>query len=213
MTMTEQERLDRENPYWNPAWVRKQKRTAGQKPPAIQQPTEDIAKEIKKLLPNAALKRHSSLTPEEFQKLLEALEFYAFNDPYSTNAEEFIVRHTKLEPNFIPNYFSNHKENPIVEASQRLYSRARKLFEFNITRVHIHSNSQFAQFILSNRYGYASKPEGGNQTQINIDARSFLQQLGRLPEDEQSKPTKAIEAKATNEPAKLPQPASKQNEP
>jgi len=39
----------------------------------------------------------------------------------------------------------------------------------------------------------------GNTTNVAIDARSFLQQLGKVPADGQSP-----EAKATNEPAKLP---------
>ena len=205
MTMTEQEKLDRQNPAWRPEWKRKQPRTS-KNLSEVQEPTKEDAvnEDVLKLVPQAA-KENKPLSMADFSKLLEALEYYAANNQFSISVSEFVLRFTKLEPNYIHAYMSNHKESNDFKQWERLYTRARGILEANITKSHVHNNPQFAQFYLNNKFGYASKPEGGNTTNIAINARSFLQQIGRLPEQEAERERKkAIEAKATNEPAKLP---------
>lgn len=187
-----------ENAYWNPAWQRKQKRTTGATQPINQITPEALQEQIKSRIPESSLKRHSKLTPEEFTQLIEALEFYAISDSNAYSDSFFLCKFTKLSPSYISNYFEENKENPLITSTKSTYSRARSIFEHNLASKHANSNPQFAQFLLKNKFGYVDKTEGGgNTTNIAIDARTFLQQLGRLPEKQGENPgiAEAVETK------------------
>lgn len=176
--------MQEESPLWRGEWKRKQKRTTGQDSNQQPTPKEIQDAEIIALLPQSALLPNQSVSIPDFEKILEALLFYAKSNPFAYSASYFICKFTVLEPEFISNYLSNHSENPLIQTSKSLHARARKIFEHNITVKHIHNNPQFASFYLKNRFNFIDKVEGGgNTTNIAIDARSFLSQLGKLPDN------------------------------
>lgn len=169
MTMTEQEKLDRQNPAWRPEWKRKQKRTAGKD-------IEPISGTQETFIPSA-INQQSALS------ILTACNQYFDKNPGKMLPSDFFIDCN------IPEDILHSFTEEISKSTEltRLKKRAREICENRIVNCALrsHTNPATTIFLLKNKFGYVDKTEGGGAiTNIAIDARSFLQQLGRLPEQE-----------------------------